>query len=167
MPPRVWPPPTPAPSRRTTELADTGAIDAAEPLSTAPKGPATVATPKPVGTLVRPNDFGNQLAAGGAQSIALRSQAQLDSLEKTGIGHYYGAKSGFHSMTPADQADFLQKNLKPGQTAPTVHEGSCISWVFENVGASYRAAGQEERWKAIIKEVGAKGSKGTDLAKEL
>ena len=46
----------------------------------------------------RPNDFGQQLAAGGAQSIAMRMQQHADAIEKTGVGTYYGDHSSYKSV---------------------------------------------------------------------
>ncbi len=159
------------PTDDTTPPPGTGAVAT----TTTPYSPATpntqalvrAPTPKLVGTLVRQNDVGALFAAGGFQSVDLKSKSQLASLEATGLGHYYGATSGFHSMTPEDQQKFIAEHLKPGATAPQMHLASCISWAFDNVGAAYRAAGKADRWKEIISIVGPKGSKGTDLAKEL
>jgi len=181
MPPRVVTPPAPGARTRSpdgpgnTPPDGTTATTTATGRPTTPyapvtpntEAPAKAPTAKPVGNVVRLNDFGSQLAAGGYQSIDLKSKAQIASLEATGLGHYFGVTSGFHSMTPKDQAKFIADNLKPGATAPHMGAASCISWVFDNVGAAYRAAGKEDRWSQILSTVAAKGSKGTDLAAEL
>lgn len=123
-----------------------------------------------VGTTQRPNDFGAKLAAGGAQSIELRSKQHLDSIAKTGIGKYFGDHSSWKSMSAADKDQWIKDNAKPGVTPPSassVKENSCIGWAMENVGAAYAAAGKTERWHEIKSIVVAKGSKGMDLAKEL
>jgi LysM repeat protein len=123
-----------------------------------------------VGTAARPNDFGNKLAAGGAQSIELRMKQHNDSIDRTGIGTYFGDHSSWKSMSPADRQTWLTENAKPGATPPSassVKENSCIGWAMENVGAAYAAAGKTARWNEIQAIVTSKGSKGTDLAKEL
>ncbi len=120
------------------------------------------------GTVSRANDFGNKLAAGGAQSIALRSKQHLDSIERTGVGVYYGDHSAMKTMSAQERKDWAVANARPGTTPPTTFkESSCIGWVYENVGAAYAAAGKTARWNEILGIVAAKGSKGTDLAKEL
>ncbi|MEW5738604.1 MAG: LysM domain-containing protein [Myxococcota bacterium] len=132
-------------------------------------GPTT-GTGGVTGTTVRPNDFGAKLAAGGAQSIELRTKRHLDSIEKTGIGTYYGDHSSWKSMDANARKEWIQANLKPGATAPSagsIKENSCIGWAMENVGAAYAAAGKSERWSEIMQIVTSKGSKGIDLAKEL
>ncbi len=123
-----------------------------------------------VGTTTRKNDFGAKLAAGGAQSIELRSKAHLDSIEKTGVGKYFGDHSSWKSMSAADKEQWIKDNAKAGVTPPSassIKENSCIGWAMENVGAAYAAAGKTERWNEIKAIVVAKGSKGMDLAKEL
>lgn len=120
------------------------------------------------GSTTRPNDFGNKLAAGGAQSIELRTKAHLDAIEKTGVGVYYGDHSAMKTMTPQERKDWAAANAKPGTTPSTnFKESSCIGWAMDNVGAAYAAAGKTGRWNEILGIVAAKGSKGTDLAKEL
>jgi LysM repeat protein len=120
------------------------------------------------GTVTRPNDFGNKLAAGGAQSIDLRMRQHLDSIEKTGVGVYYGDHSAMKKMSAQERADWAKQNATPGATPPTTFkESSCIGWAMDNVGAAYAAAGKSERWSEIQRIVASKGSKGTDLAKEL
>jgi LysM repeat protein len=120
------------------------------------------------GTATRPNDFGNRLAAGGAQSIELRMRQHLDSIEKTGVGVYFGDHSAMKKMSAQERADWAKQNATPGATPPTTFkESSCIGWALENVGAAYAAAGKTERWSEIQRLVASKGSKGTDLAKEL
>lgn len=123
---------------------------------------------RPTGTTVRPNDFGNRLATGGAQSIELRMKQHLDAIEKTGVGVYYGDHSSMKTMSAAERREWATQNAKPG-TTPNANfkESSCIGWAMENVGAAYAAAGKTERWNEIMRIVAAKGSKGTDLAKEL
>lgn len=140
----------------------------------APTGPATgwtrpgaAQTTGPTGTVSRPNDFGQQLAAGGAQSIAMRMQQHTESIEKTGVGTYYGDHSSFKSMDANAKKEWIAANAKPGTTPPTPKESSCIGWAMENVGAAYAAAGKSARWKEIQAHVVANGSKGTELAKEL
>ena len=119
------------------------------------------------GSVTRPNDFGAQLAAGGAQSIALRMQGHADAIEKTGVGTYFGDHSSWKTMDAAARKEWLSTNAKPGTTPAEPKESSCIGWALENVGAAYAAAGKSARWKEIVSTVAAKGSKGTDLAKEL
>lgn len=123
-----------------------------------------------VGTTTRPNDFGARLAAGGAQSIELRSKQHLDAIERTGVGTYFGDHSEWKKMTPQQKTEWLAANTKAGVTPPaasTIKESSCIGWALENVGAAYAAAGKSERWAEIQRTVISKGSKGTDLAAEL
>ncbi len=120
------------------------------------------------GTTTRTNDFGNKLAAGGAQSIELRMKQHLDSIERTGVGVYYGDHSSMKTMTPDERKQWAAENAKPGATpSANFKENSCIGWAMENVGAAYAAAGKSERWREIQGIVASKGSKGTDLAKEL
>lgn len=120
------------------------------------------------GRTTRANDFGNKLAAGGAQSIEMRMKQHLDAIEKTGVGVYYGDHSSMKTMTPDERKQWAAENAKPG-TTPNANfkESSCIGWAMENVGAAYAAAGKSARWSEIMSIVAAKGSKGTDLAKEL
>ncbi len=132
-------------------------------------GPSVAApTVQQTGTATRANDFGNKLAAGGAQSIDMRMKQHLEGIEKTGVGVYYGDHSSMKTMTPQERKDWAAANAKPGATPNTnFKESSCISWAMENVGAAYAAAGKTERWNEIKRIVGSQGSKGTDLAKEL
>lgn len=147
----------------------------AAPAQTAPATPGWKATGSAnqaaqVGTTQRPQSFGAKLAAGGAQSIELRMKQHSDSIEKTGIGRYFGDHSSWKTMSTADKEQWIKDNAKPGVTPPSassVKENSCIGWAMENVGAAYAAAGKSERWAEIQKIVVSKGSKGTDLAKEL
>ncbi len=123
-----------------------------------------------VGTTTRPNDFGAKLAAGGAQSIEMRSKRHLDAIEKTGVGTYFGDHSEWKKMSAAQKTEWLAANTKEGVTPPaasSVKESSCIGWAMENVGAAYAAAGKSERWAEIQRHVVANGSRGTELAKEL
>ncbi len=123
-----------------------------------------------VGTTQRPNDLGAKLAAGGAQAIELRMKQHADSIEKTGVGKYFGDHSTWKTMSAADKDQWIKENAKPGVTPPSassVKESSCIGWAMENVGAAYAAAGKSERWAEIQRHVVANGSKGTELAKEL
>lgn len=131
-------------------------------------GNTSVQGPRASGTTTRANDFGNKLAAGGAQSIDMRMKAHLDSIEKTGVGVYYGDHSSMKTMTPDERKQWATENAKPG-TTPNANfkENSCIGWAMENVGAAYAAAGKSARWREIQGIVASKGSKGTDLAKEL
>jgi LysM repeat protein len=122
------------------------------------------------GTVSRPNDVGNKMAAGGAQSIEMRMKRHLDSIEKTGIGTYYGDHSPWKSMDAASRQRWIEENVKPGATPPSpssIKESSCIGWAMENLGAAYAAAGKTERWNEIVRIVTSKGSRGMDLAKEL
>ncbi len=120
------------------------------------------------GGVTRPNDLGNKLAAAGAQSIAMRMKAHSDSIDKTGIGLYYGDHSYFKGMDAEAKKAWLKENTKADATTPAMpKESSCIGWAMENVGAAYKAAGKSERWSEIMRTVTAKGSKGIDLAKEL
>lgn len=122
------------------------------------------------GTTTRANDLGARMAAGGAQSIELRTKKHLDSIEKTGVGTYYGDHSSWKSMDAASRQQWIDSNAKPGTTPPaagSIKESSCIGWAMENVGAAYAAAGKSERWGEIMRIVTSKGSKGIDLAKEL
>lgn len=121
----------------------------------------------PTGAVVRPNDFGAKLSAGGAQSIAMRMQSHADSIGKTGVGNYFGDHSAWKTMTPEAKAEWMSANATAGTTPPTPKESSCIGWAMENVGAAYAAAGKGARWAEIQAKVVANGSKGTDLAKEL
>jgi hypothetical protein len=133
-------------------------------------GGATSGAGSVTGTAVRPNDFGTKLAAGGAQSIELRMRRHLDSIEKTGVGVYYGDHSAWKSMDANAKKEWIEANLKPGATPPpvsSIKENSCIGWALENLGAAYAAAGKSERWNEIRQIVISKGSKGIDLAKEL
>lgn len=129
---------------------------------------AGTTTAAQTGTVSRPNDFGNKLAAGGAQSVAMRMKAHLDAIEKTGVGVYYGDHSPMKTMNAQQRKDWAAQNAKPG-TVPNANfkESSCIGWAMENVGAAYAAAGKTERWKEIHSIVAANGSRGTVLAKEL
>lgn len=123
-----------------------------------------------IGTTQRTESFGAKLAAGGAQSIELRMKRHADSIEKTGVGTYFGDHSSWKSMSAADKEQWIKDNAKPGVTPPSassIKENSCIGWAMENVGAAYAAAGKSERWNEIQRIVTSKGSKGTDLAKEL
>lgn len=131
-------------------------------------GPTPSGGPTATGTVSRANDLGNKLAAGGAQSIALRMKAHEDAIDKTGIGIYYGDHSSFKTMTAAERKQWVTENAKPGTTpSNNQKESSCIGWAMENVGAAYAAAGKSDRWAEIQRIVVSKGSKGIDLAKEL
>ncbi len=116
------------------------------------------------------NSFGATLAAAGAQSIELRMKAHNDSIDKTGVGVYFGDHSGWKTMSAEEKAQWIKDNAKPGTTPPpasSIKENSCIGWAMENVGAAYKAAGKADRWAEIQHLVVSKGSKGMDLAKEL
>lgn len=128
----------------------------------------TATQTRETGRTTRANDLGNKFAAGGAQSIELRMKQHADAIEKTGVGVYYGDHSAMKTMTPEERKQWAAENAKPGTTpSSNFKESSCIGWALENVGAAYSAAGKAERWNEIVRIVGAKGSKGTDLAKEL
>lgn len=125
-------------------------------------------------SVTRPQDglatWGRQLATGGAQSIANKMGGHLDSIDKTGVGHYFGDHSSMKSMNQSERADWIRSNAQAGTQPPTageLRESSCIGWAMENVKAAYVAAGKADRWDEIQRTVLAKGSKGTDLAKEL
>jgi LysM repeat protein len=123
-----------------------------------------------IGTTPSAGSFGQKLAAGGAQSIELRMKRHADSIEKTGVGTYFGDHSSWKTMSSADRQEWIKNNAKPGTTPPSesaIKESSCIGWAMENVGAAYAAAGKSERWAEIQRIVVSKGSKGIDLAKEL
>lgn len=123
-----------------------------------------------VGTTQRAESFGQKLAAGGAQSIEMRMKRHFDSVEKTGVGTYFGDHSSWKTMSADDKAQWIKDNAKPGTTPPSassIKENSCIGWAMENVGAAYAAAGKSDRWNEIQRIVVSKGSKGIDLAKEL
>ncbi|MBL8914433.1 MAG: LysM peptidoglycan-binding domain-containing protein [Archangium sp.] len=123
-----------------------------------------------VGTNVRAESFGQKLAAGGAQSIEMRTRRHNDSIEKTGVGTYFGDHSSWKTMSAADKEQWIKDNAKPGTTPPSagsIKENSCIGWAMENVGAAYAAAGKSARWAEIQAHVTRNGSKGTELAKEL
>ncbi len=123
-----------------------------------------------VGTAQRPSNFGAKLAAGGTQSIELRMKQHADAIEKTGVGAYFGDHSSWKTMSASEKDQWIKDNAKPGVKPPSassVKENSCIGWAMENVGAAYAAAGKSERWSEIMRTVVSKGSKGTDLAREL
>lgn len=123
-----------------------------------------------IGTTQRAESFGQKLAAGGAQSIEMRMKRHNDSIEKTGVGTYFGDHSSWKTMSAADKEQWIKDNAKPGTTPPSassIKENSCIGWAMENVGAAYAAAGKSDRWNEIQSIVTRNGSKGTDLAKEL
>lgn len=131
-------------------------------------GPAQSRGAAATGTVSRADDLGHKLAAGGAQSIALRMKQHQDAIDKTGVGIYFGDHSSFKTMTAAERRQWVAQNARPGTTpANNQKESSCIGWAMENVGAAYAAAGKSARWAEIQRLVVAKGSKGIDLAKEL
>ncbi len=125
------------------------------------------------GTTLTPEqlaEIGQKMAEGGATSIDEKMRAHRESIEKTGIGIYYGDHSRFKDMTREERKEWIEAYAKPNTTPPSLDqlkEASCIGWVYENVAAAYKAAGMEERWNEIFRTVVSKGSKGTDLAKEL
>jgi LysM repeat protein len=147
--------------------------NAAQPAQNAPGWRPTASatnTAAQVGSTPSANSFGAKLAAGGAQSIELRTRAHLDSIEKTGIGTYFGDHSSWKTMTPEAKQQWIAEHAKAGVTPPSpgsIKESSCIGWAMENVGAAYAAAGKSQRWAEIQRVVVANGSKGTELAKEL
>lgn len=111
---------------------------------------------------------GARFAAGGVQSLERQMRAHNEALERTGVGVYYGDKSGYAKLDRDGKKQWLQENAKPGQTPPSgLKESSCIGWALEHVGAAYAAAGKSERWREIYSTVTRNGAKGTDLAKEL
>ncbi|MFO0601179.1 MAG: LysM peptidoglycan-binding domain-containing protein [Myxococcaceae bacterium] len=123
-----------------------------------------------VGTTPRAESFGNKLAAGGAQSIEMRMKRHNDSIDKTGVGTYFGDHSSWKTMSTDEKNQWLKDHALPGTTPPSagsIKENSCIGWAMENVGAAYAAAGKSARWAEIQSIVVSKGSKGIDLAKEL
>jgi LysM repeat protein len=123
-----------------------------------------------VGTTQRAESLGAKFAAGGAQSIEMRSKRHLESIEKTGVGTYFGDHSSWKKMSATEKQEWITANAKPGTTPPSassIKESSCIAWAMENVGAAYAAAGKSERFSEIQRIVASKGSKGTDLAAEL
>lgn len=134
----------------------------------APTAPTAQQPSQPLSESNRAQGLGARLAAGGIQSLDRAMKAHAESLERTGVGVYYGDKSSFAELSPEGRAEWLSQNVKPGQTAPAkLKESSCIAWAFEHVGAAYAAAGKADRWKTIYSTVTRNGSKGTDLAKEL
>lgn len=116
------------------------------------------------------NELGKAWAEGGAESIATRMGDHLDSIERTGVGLYYGDHSSLNDMTKAERQEWIDSNAVEGTNPPTASElrkSSCIEWAMENVGAAYIKAGKAERWSEIRRTVLSNGAKGTDLAKEL
>lgn len=93
--------------------------------------------------------------------------AHFDSIKRTGVGTIYGDHSSYKSMKPQERAEWIANTKKPGTTAPTPKESSCIGWAMQNVKGAYVAAGKTERWAEIERIVKSKGMKGTELAKEL
>ena len=158
-------PSTPASTQGTQAQQPTGWRPTASGDNTA----ATTQTAQ-VGTTPSAQSFGAKLAAGGAQSIEMRSKAHLDSIEKTGIGKYFGDHSSWKKMSGPEREQWIKDNAKPGVTPPSassIKENSCIGWAMENVGAAYAAAGKSDRWAEIQRAVIAGGSRGTVLAAEL
>jgi hypothetical protein len=118
----------------------------------------------------RLSPFARGLLQGGATSIEDKMNRHRNSIAETGVGTYYGDHSSMKSMSTTERQEWIDRNAKPGTTPPAatdLKESSCIGWVYENVGAAYQAAGKADRWNEILRTVAAKGSKGTDLAKEL
>jgi LysM repeat protein len=158
--------PTTAPATAPTTAPTTTSAAGWQPGGAAPaSGSGRVTAPTRAA-----NELGATLAAAGAQSIELRTRRHLEGIEKTGVGTYFGDHSAWKTMDAASRKQWLAQNVKPGATPPpaaSIKESSCIGWVFENVGAAYAAAGKSERWNEIMRIVTSKGSRGTDLAKEL
>lgn len=162
-----WTLKVPSAGAAPTQGAATPAPELWRPVIDAPATNPAIGT---IGKVVRGNDFGAKLAAGGAQSIELRTKQHLDSIEKTGIGRYFGDHSSWKSMSAEEKKQWITDNAKEGVTPPSpssIKESSCIGWAMENVGAAYAAAGKSDRWAEIQRAVVAKGSRGTVLAAEL
>lgn len=107
------------------------------------------------------------LAEAGRKSIETKMTAHRTSIDKTGIGTMFGDHGSFKRMSASERETWIRENQKPGSVPPTPKESSCIGWAMENVKAAYTAAGKGVRWAEIERIVVSKGSKGTDLAKEL
>lgn len=128
---------------------------------------AGVDTVAPSDTL---QDFGSAVAEAGAESIDTRMNAHLDSIDRTGVGLYFGDHSSLNSMSVKERQDWIDSRALEGTNPPTASElrkSSCIEWAMENVGAAYIKAGKAERWNEIRRTVLSNGAKGTDLAIEL
>lgn len=133
-------------------------------------------------------------AQAGFKAIQDNKQRDLDQYNTTGLGRYYGDHSSYEckrdqadpdprAMTPTSDAEKeqqLRARFPKGATETdaqfdqrikslkgSMQATSCIGWTMENIGAAYKAAGKEDRWKEIERTVIEKGSKGTDLALEL
>jgi len=123
-----------------------------------------------VGTTQRPESLGAKFAAGGAQSIELRSKRHLESIEKTGVGTYFGDHSSWKKMSATEKQDWIKANAKPGTTPPSASSTKGTrrtGGAMEHVGPTYAAPRTGERFAEIQRIVASKGSKGTDLAAEL
>lgn len=123
---------------------------------------------------VTPNNerqaLGQLWAEGGNRSIATKMGGHLDNIERTGVGTYYGDHSSMKDMSLAEKQEWINNHATAGTNPPQaseLKESSCIGWAMENVKAAYVNAGKAERWSEIERTVYAKGTKGTDLAKEL
>ncbi len=132
------------------DSATVGALDKA--LANAPAAPLTTS---------------QKLAQGGQSSINSKWKAHNDSIDRTGVGTYYGDHSSYHSLSAAEKKAFVQANAKPGTTPPDPKVSSCIGWALDNLRGAYENAGMGARFKEITRIVVQKGGKGTDLAAEL
>ncbi len=107
------------------------------------------------------------IARAGADRLIERTTAHREAIAWSGVGLYFGDHSSYKHMDEAERAEWLSARAFPGATIPEPRESSCIGWVLENVGAAYAAAGRAEVWREIKRRVVERGSKGTELAKEL
>ncbi|MEO0536834.1 MAG: SpvB/TcaC N-terminal domain-containing protein [Cyanobacteria bacterium P01_A01_bin.123] len=92
-----------------------------------------------------------------------------DSINRTGIGKFYGNWSPFASKTKRQQRDWIN-NRTTSSLAPQLDDMKgmgCIGWVLDILGRSFEQLGIGKEWNAIYREVVQGGAKGTTLLREL
>ena len=130
----------------------------------------------------------SKVAELGDKSITDNSNAHKTAIDQTGIGLYYGDRSGFHEDIlrgdlPALQTqiaamsggNWRMESFQPGSViientsgqASHIQESSCIGWVIQNVKAAYEGAGLEARFSDINRSVRDADLRGTVLCEEL
>lgn len=112
-------------------------------------------------------DEGTKISKSGKKSIEEKTDDHRKSIDKTGIGRYYGDHSEFKSLTGDERKKWLADNVKNGEKPPSLRESSCIGWALDNLKPAYENAGLKNRWNDIEKKVVSNGAKGTVLASEL
>jgi len=120
-----------------------------------------------ISDVIQPESPGMRLARAGNRALVRNTEGHWDSIDRTGVGLFYGDRSSYHRLSTAEKRDWIARHQEPGTNAPWPSRSSCIGWALHNVGQAFQGVGRGGEWSAIRARVVADGARGTVLAKEL